>query len=167
MSYVDLAAVEMSGDDKPVFVAADVENNQVTQSIGGRKRCSQALKAVVVAVSHNSIPAQQRCLTIRVSTPEFLKCLPRNDMHDRDDISFRDTCKRHFSVGSSDAQMQKREHCSRLSHAVMNRFSPSSPAAPAQRGARACRDDRAPTGRPDRPGWRSAARWAARRWQAR
>lgn len=71
MTDIHFAAIEMDGCDKPVFVAADVENYPVIYFIDGRKNPSQLGKTAEFSLLHNLEPTPQCHLTIGMFLPKL------------------------------------------------------------------------------------------------
>lgn len=78
---VHLAAVEVDGSDEPVFVAADVEHDQVTHFVGCREGGSQFVEVAEIGCLHKFKPPREGGFAIRILFPEFAQCLPTDDMH--------------------------------------------------------------------------------------
>jgi hypothetical protein len=68
---VDFAAVEMDGSDESVFVAADVEYNEVADFVCRRKGGTQGLKVREVMPLHDFEPPGKGTFTVWVLFPKL------------------------------------------------------------------------------------------------
>jgi hypothetical protein len=87
MTDIHFAAIEMDRCDKPVFVAADIENNPMIYFVGGGEDLSQFGKTIEFGLLHNLEPAHQGCLAVGMFLPELDQGFAGNDVHRQDYIS--------------------------------------------------------------------------------
>jgi hypothetical protein len=68
---VNLTAIKVDRNNKPVFVAADIENNPMIYFIGGGEDLSQLGKTVEFGLLHNLEPTPQRHLAVGMFLPKL------------------------------------------------------------------------------------------------
>lgn len=90
------AAVEMDRGDKPVFVAADVENDPVIQFVGGWENLPQSGKVVEFGLLHDLEPARQRRSAVGMFFPKLDQRFAGDDVHVRSVSQIEILCKAVF-----------------------------------------------------------------------
>lgn len=81
MTDIYFAAIEMDRCDKPIFVAADIENNPVIDFIGRRENLSQFSKVAEFSLLHDLEPTLQRYLAVWMFLPKLTERLAADDVH--------------------------------------------------------------------------------------
>lgn len=71
MPYIYLTSIEMDSRDQPVFIAAGIEDEEVSNSIG-RWECTSKLRKIhKIASFHQLNPPGKRHFIVGVPFPEF------------------------------------------------------------------------------------------------
>jgi hypothetical protein len=71
MADIDLAPVEMDGGDEPVFVPANVEDNEISDFIRRGEGGTQGLKAREVVPLHDFEPSSKGIFAVGVLCPKL------------------------------------------------------------------------------------------------
>ena len=78
---VNFTAIKMYGSDKPVFIPANIEDNQLAHFIRRREREPQFIETRKLAFVHDFEPAQKWALAVWVLLPKGSQRFLRDDMH--------------------------------------------------------------------------------------
>lgn len=81
MSNVDFAPIEMNGCNQPIFVAADIEHNPLSNFVSGGEGSAEVGEAFKLRLSHDFEPAGQCEFTIRMLCPKLAQSFPRDYVH--------------------------------------------------------------------------------------
>lgn len=81
MTDIYFSTIKVDGDNKPIFVAADIENYPMIYLVRGRKCFSELGKTGEISIVNNLVPTQQGEAAIGVFLPKLDKCFACDDMH--------------------------------------------------------------------------------------
>ena len=68
---VHLATIEMDGRDEAIFVASDIEYDQVPHLVGGWEGRTQGIKTAETTPVHDLEPARKSAFAVGVPLPKF------------------------------------------------------------------------------------------------
>jgi hypothetical protein len=71
VTNVHLAAIEMDGRDEAIFVASNVEYDDVFHSVSGWEGGTQGIKTVEITPLHDFEPVREGAFAVGVLLPKF------------------------------------------------------------------------------------------------
>lgn len=83
MANVYFLPIEMYRSNQTIFIAADIEHDQISDSIHARKNHTQCVEAFKMVFLHQMKPMIQSRLAIRIALRELPERFPRNNVHAR------------------------------------------------------------------------------------
>jgi hypothetical protein len=71
----------MDGGYQTIFIATDIEDDQITNLIGRWKYSAEFIETTKFGVADNFIPPRKRTLTVWVLFPKLAQSFPRDNVH--------------------------------------------------------------------------------------